>query len=82
VGQSTRFYRSSPRRKIIFDIVGALAEYPSIACDLIESDQQHKPSLPFGDSTMNTASTYTLFNTTARAAQGHNGNNWITAVAD
>jgi hypothetical protein len=30
---------------------------------------------------MNTASTYTLFITTARAAQGHNGNNWIKAAA-
>lgn len=31
---------------------------------------------------MNTASTYTLFITTARAAQGHNGNNWIIAATD
>lgn len=32
---------------------------------------------------MNTASTHTMFTTTtARAAQGHNGNNWITAATD
>ena len=35
-------YRSSSWRKIIFDIVGALAEYQSIAYDLIESDKQHR----------------------------------------
>jgi hypothetical protein len=31
---------------------------------------------------MNTASIHTMLTTTARAAQGHNGNNWITAATD
>ncbi|SDO78973.1 hypothetical protein SAMN04490202_1871 [Pseudomonas reinekei] len=31
---------------------------------------------------MNTASIHTMFTTTARAVQGHNGNNWITAATD
>jgi hypothetical protein len=40
VARLTLLYRSSPRHKIGFDIIGALVEYSYIACDLIESDKR------------------------------------------
>jgi hypothetical protein len=60
----------------------ALVEYSSIECDQIERDKNRQQPLPFGDSAMNTASTRTMFISTAQAAHGQNGNNWIIAHAN